>query len=83
MKYYRIEVKCNSGIYRLGIAHENNIPSKEYLNDLVYEFLKSQKVHINGNEIINLQESNEKEFNELKCNMKLELHFKETCQVRY
>ena len=47
MKYYRIEVKCNSKIYRLGIAHENNIPSKEYLNDLVYEFLKSQKVHIN------------------------------------
>lgn len=43
MKYYRIEVKCNSEIYRLGIAHENNIPSKEYLNDLVYEFLKSQK----------------------------------------
>ena len=83
MKYYRIEVKCNSKRYRLGIAHENNIPSKEYLNDLVYEFLKSQKVHINGNEIINLQESNEKEFNELKCKMELELHLKETCQVGY
>ena len=83
MGYIKLHKNGVCKFARYSIAHENNIPSKEYLNDLVYEFLKSQKVHINGNEIINLQESNEKEFNELKCKMELELHLKETCQVGY
>ena len=32
MKYYRIEVKCNSKIYRLGIAEGGNLAASKIRN---------------------------------------------------
>ena len=55
------------------------MPTKEFLNNQVHEFLKSQKVNINRNETFNFQDSNEKEFDDLKREIALDLNFK----VRY
>lgn len=67
MTYYRVDIKCDNEVYILCIS-DSYILSTDYLDlkNLVYEFLKSQNVHINGKEVIHFQEFNEKEFNELK-----------------
>lgn len=75
MKYYRVDIEN----YRIGISSGYDMPTKEFLNSLVYDFLKSQKVNINRNETFEFQDSNEKEFEDLKREVALDLNFK----VRY
>lgn len=75
MKYYRVDIED----YKIGISCGNDMPTKEFLNNQVHEFLKSQKVNINRNETFNFQDSNEKEFDDLKREIALDLNFK----VRY
>ncbi len=75
MKYYRVDIKN----YKIGISCGYETPTKKELNNKVYEFLKSQKVNINRNETFDFQDSNEEEFNELKCEFVSNSDFK----VRY
>lgn len=69
MKYYRVDI----GNYKIGISCGNDIPTKEFLNDRIYEFLKSQREHINGNVTFDFKDSNEKEFEDLKHQVRLDL----------
>lgn len=41
MKYYRVNIED----YKIGISCGNNMPTKEFLNNQVHEFLKSRKVN--------------------------------------
>lgn len=75
MKYYRVDIED----YKISISCGNDMPTKEFLNNQVHEFLKSQKVNMNRNETFNFQDSNEKEFDDLKREVALDLNFK----VRY
>ena len=52
------------------------MPTKEFLNNQVHEFLKSQKVNINRDETFKFQDSNEKEFEDLKREVALSSNFK-------
>ena len=72
MKYYRVNIED----YKIGISCGNNMPTKEFLNNQVHEFLKSQKVNINRNETFKFQDSNEKEFEDLKREVALSSNFK-------
>lgn len=75
MKYYRVDI----GNYKIGISCGNDIPTKEFLNAQVHEFLKSQGEHINGDVTFDFKDSNEKDFDDLKHKVTLDLNFK----VRY
>lgn len=75
MKYYRV----NIGNYKIGISCGNDMPTKEFMNNQVHEFLKSRKVNVNRDETFDFQDSNEKEFEDLKREVALDLNFK----VRY
>ncbi|EOA53846.1 hypothetical protein [Phocaeicola massiliensis] len=72
MKYYRVNIED----YKIGISCGNNMPTKEFLNNQVHEFLKSQKVNINRDETFKFQDSNEKEFEDLKREVALSSNFK-------
>lgn len=75
MKYYRVDIEN----YKIGISCGNDMPTKEFLNNQVYEFLKSRKVNVNRDATFDFQDSNEKEFEDLKREVALDLNFK----VRY
>lgn len=75
MKYYRVDIEN----YKIGISCGNDMPTKEFLNNQVHEFLKSWKVNVNKDETFDFQDSNEKEFEDLKREVALDLNFK----VRY
>ena len=67
MKYYRVNIED----YKIGISCGNNMPTKEFLNNQVHEFLKSQKVNINRNETFKFQDSNEKEFEDCDLDIRI------------
>ncbi len=73
MKYYRVDIECNDVNYKIGISCGYETPTKEYLNNQVHEFLKSQEVNINRNKTFDFQDSNEKEFEDLKHKVILDL----------
>lgn len=72
MKYYRVDI----GNYKIGISCGNDIPTKGFLNDKVHEFLESQGEHIDGNVTFDFKDFNEKEFEDLKHLVTLDLNFK-------
>lgn len=72
MKYYRVNIKG----FKIVISCGNDMPTKEFLNNQVYEFLKSRKVNVNRDATFDLQDSNEKEFEDLKREVALDLNFK-------
>lgn len=72
MKYYRVDIEG----FKIGISCGNDMPTKEFMNNQIYEFLKSLKVNINRNETFDFQDSNEKEFEDLKREVASNSNFK-------
>lgn len=72
MKYYRVNIK---GL-KIVISCGNDMPTKEFMNNQIYELLNSLKVNINRNETFEFQDSNEKEFEDLKREVALNSNFK-------
>lgn len=83
MRYYIINIQCNNKIYKLGVSDSSNMFSMKKLDELVRDFLKFLNVHIVKDTIVDFQESNEKEFNELKHTVNQEIFESESYQMRY
>lgn len=83
MRYYIINIQCNGEDYKLGVLDGGDMFSSMDLNKLARNFLKSINVHIVKNAVVDVQESNEEEFNELKYIVNQEVFKSESYQMRY